>query len=107
MKKFLYLNFKIMLVGLVVFACTPKDGDINKNYDGTKVEVTVEKPDSDYKYKVTVKYAENMVAVKYYCDQVMTPTMNEWIKLCDCKNFNGDLYIPYNNMKWFTYEEQN
>lgn len=92
----------IISLFILISCSAPKDGDLNKNYDGTKITVT---DNNTYKIKVTVKYQGNVSTSEYFCERLETPAINEWIKLIECKNFNGDLYIPYNNIKWFFYED--
>lgn len=93
----------VVLLTSIIGGCEKKDdGDLNKNYDGTKVTVEVDKT---YNVKVTLKYVGSMTAVKYYCDRLQTPAMNEWIELLDCKHFGGTLYIPLFNVKWFTVDK--
>jgi hypothetical protein len=102
---FLTWMLVVCLLTIVIGGCEKQDqGDINKKYDGTKMTVI---DNSIYKYKVTVKFAGSISAVKYYCERLQTPAVHEWIILVGCKNFNGDLYIPYNQMKWFTYADYN
>jgi hypothetical protein len=99
-----YLMVVVLLTSIIGGCENRNDGDINKNYDGTEITVI---DNRDYKIKVTVKFVDSINAVKYYCERLEKPSLNEWIKLINCKNFNGDLYIPYNQMKWFTFEDYN
>jgi hypothetical protein len=111
MKRYqIWIIHSILLIGLagcIVFAqigCKKSnDGDTN-NYDGTKITVI---DNSVYKIKVTVKYANSVVPAKFYCESIQVPSVFEFIKLINCKNFNGDLYIPYNRVLWFTYQDYN
>jgi hypothetical protein len=113
MKRYqIWIIHSFLLIGLavcIVFAqagCDDNTLEENKItiYDGTKVTII---NNGDYKIKVTVKFAGSISPTIYYCESIQTPTMKEWIKLINCKNFNGDLYIPYNQMKWFTYNDYN
>jgi len=94
------------VIGVLIFGCD--DNTLKQDkvtiYDGNEVTII---NDGDYKIKVMVKFAGSISAAKYYCESIEIPAAFEFIKLKNCKHFNGDLYIPYNRMKWFTYQDYN
>ena len=95
-----YLMLVVLLTSIIGGCENAQDGDINKKYDGTTVEV-----DKIYNVMVRVKYKNTINVAKFYCDRLQTAVTHDWLELIDCKNFDGDLYIPLYNVLWFTVDK--
>ena len=92
------------VISLFVYGCN-SDAEQNNTIPTGEIQNDNLISNTVYKYKVQVKYKDSMIAATFYCEDVTMKAMFDFITLHNCKDFDGNLFIPYYNVLWFKYNE--